>query len=140
MLTKEHTSPIREDEDEEGEDDDQAESHLIDETPLIISEQYEIKEEVPPPVNMNQLQIPVQTDSSQFSRGPSVTSTATPVQPSIRVEINGKMDPPSARRSKSRLEQSAKTSSTEQANQKRYFHKIKFSLVTFSPFQFFTGA
>lgn len=91
-------------------------------------------------MNMDQLQIPVQTDSTQFSLAPSVTSTVTPVQPAIRVEINGKMDAPSTRRSRSRLEQSAKTTLTEQINQKRYFlneifteHILVFSVLHWCP-------
>ena len=141
MKTEKPISPLSEDEKEE----DQEESHAIDDNPMIISKQYETKEAVSsravsPPVNTDQLQIPMQTDSAHFSQAPSVTSTVTPVQSTIRVEISGKRDVPSTKRPRSRLEQPEKTSLTEQINQKRYFlneifaeHILSFSVPHWCP-------
>ena len=138
MITEESVAPPSDVEEEKRGEEEEEEAHTIAEEPVIISEQPESKEEttprpVSPPVIADQFQLPIQTESIHFSRVPSVTSTMTPIQPAIRVEINGKSDAPPTRISRSRLEQSsdlslrstkrmpspARTPVTEQSTQKR---------------------
>lgn len=61
-----------------------------------------------PQSNASELQLPVRPDSRQFSVTGSVSSSMTAIQPSIRVEINGRINATSvvANQSKSRADQS----------------------------------
>jgi hypothetical protein len=120
----------------------------IDEIEEVLSpDQIEIKEDVVPvnlllslqiieqPMIIEQLSLPVQAESREFDQTPSVSSTRTFNQPSIRVEINGIMNPvPTATVTtpKSRIERSATRTSrsnksstsprkTPLLEQKRYF-------------------
>jgi hypothetical protein len=84
------------------------------------------------PTVIDRFPLPVQADPRDFNKTPSVSSTMTLNQPSIRVEINGVTNPvpPTTprfpmERSLTRLNKSlispSKTPLLEQTNQKRYF-------------------
>jgi hypothetical protein len=93
----------------------------IDEIEEVLRpDQIEIKEDVVPvnlslslqiieqPMIIEQLPVLVQAESKEFDQTPSVSSARTFNQPSIRVEINGIINPvPTATTPKSRIERSA---------------------------------
>jgi len=100
---------------------------------------------------INTLSLPVQPESIELCVTPSVSSSMTSIQPSIRVEISEKHSSiishvPRIEKERTSIQTTrpnkqpspTKTPGSDQSNRKRYFYKENFSNNFFFKFQYIT--